>query len=137
MPIAAQIWRYIGTIAAQKPSMPTTMTRSFPISWRLRWAISAGSALISGVTHELEEHDGIDPDGHRREHDAGQERVAPLLVHAFLAPRAFACAYFTTGAISNVWYGTGVGRCVHSSESAPSQGFSGEGTPLRMQLTML
>src|SRR5688572_30290785 len=42
--------------------------------------------------------------------------------------------HLMTGWVSKVWYGTGVGRCVHSSESAPSQGFCGAGTPLRMVL---
>ena len=45
--------------------------------------------------------------------------------------------YFTTGGLTKVWYGAGVGRCVHSSVSAPSQGFSGAFLPLRMQCTTM
>src|SRR5437879_13379228 len=43
----------------------------------------------------------------------------------------------STGGVSKLWYGTGVGRCVHSSESAPSQGFCGAGAPLRMHFTTI
>src|SRR5579862_111216 len=40
--------------------------------------------------------------------------------------------YFSTGGVSKVWYGTGVGRCVHSRESAPSQGSWGAFSPWRI-----
>ncbi len=43
-PSASQIWRYMGTIAKPKPSMPTAMTRSFPISTRL---LCSSAALIA------------------------------------------------------------------------------------------
>src|SRR5690348_2755581 len=45
--------------------------------------------------------------------------------------------HFRTGGVSNVWYGAGVGRCVHSSESAPSHGFWGAGAPLRMHFSTM
>src|SRR6185369_16746622 len=45
--------------------------------------------------------------------------------------------YLTTGGVSNEWYGAGVGRCVHSRESAPSQTLSGAFSPLRIPFSMM
>src|SRR6476659_1036735 len=52
----------------------------------------------------------------------GLTPVSGCMVSAKLVP------YFTTGGVSNVWYGAGEGS-VHSSVSAPSHGRAGAGAP--------
>ena len=48
-----------------------------------------------------------------------------------------ACAHLTTGGVSNEWYGAGEGRCVHSSESAPSHCLSAAFSPLERAFRMM
>src|SRR4029079_17879912 len=55
----------------------------------------------------------------------GLTPMSGCIVSAKLVP------YFTTGGVSNVWYGAGDGN-VHSSVSAPSHGRAGAGAPLRI-----
>src|SRR3974390_2682322 len=61
----------------------------------------------------------------RRKNQRGPE-IGGLLRHGLRA-------HLTTGGVSNEWYGGGDGS-VHSSESAPSQGFSGGFAPPPMHL---
>ena len=65
----------------------------------------------------------------RKKASAIEARIKAVLV--------FGSRHLRTGCVSNVWYGGGVGRCVHSSESAPSQGRCGAGSPLRIVFTTM
>ena len=41
------------------------------------------------------------------------------------------------GGFSKLWYGAGVGKCVHSNVVAPSHGICGAFSPLRIQLIIM
>ena len=88
---------------------------------RARWSTASSFAIQKPVFR--------DDEAKRRECDQGeQQRGFDIAAHA---------PYFSTGGVSKVWYGAGVGRCVHSSESAPSQGSWGAFSPLRIAFSMM
>src|SRR5262245_27320791 len=68
---------------------------------------------------------------------AQNEPGAQVPALALQVHRTFHRCHFTTGGVSKLWYGGGLGRCVHSSVSAPSQGRSGAFSPLRIAFTTM
>src|ERR1700675_1631695 len=81
--------------------------------------------------------------------NATDTRIIPVLTFLALSPLACWSSmtqnhcrhavhdHFTVGGVSKLWYGAGVGRWVHSSESAPSHGFCGAFSPLRIHFTTM
>src|SRR6476661_246505 len=105
----------------------TATTTSFPRVERFRRRIRLLTRLLIGVISaqpgELDEHADEEDQGDRAQHQRGLQ-VALLL---FWRDHA----YFTSGGVSKVWNGAGLGT-VHSRPSAPSHGLASAFWPPRM-----